>query len=133
MEGMGFKAKKFVVVLGVSIVGLALAYGVAISPHHSFAPAQSAEGLLDRADTLSWMNRWGEAKPLYAQAAILFRQKGHLDEAVYAEVSEIPADESQRSSRPTRSATPCDSTPNTHHPRHARNQLRCQPSAGHMA
>jgi hypothetical protein len=28
MEGMGFKAKKFVVVLGVSIVGLALAYGV---------------------------------------------------------------------------------------------------------
>jgi CHAT domain-containing protein len=95
MEGMSFRASKFVVVFGVGIVGLALAYGVAISPHHSFAPPQSPEGLLDKADSLSWMNRWAEAKPLYAQAATLFRQKELLDKALYAEVSEIPADESQ--------------------------------------
>jgi CHAT domain-containing protein/tetratricopeptide (TPR) repeat protein len=91
---MASATKRIFVVLGTTILGLAVAYGVAISPHHSFAKPESAQGLLDRADSLSWENRWAEARPLYAGAAKLFRQDGEPAKALYAEVSEIPADES---------------------------------------
>ena len=77
-----------------SRLGLVLAYGLTITHKHSFASPQSAQGLLDKADSLSWGNRWAEARPFYAQAANLFHQKGQLTKALYAEVSEIPADES---------------------------------------
>jgi CHAT domain-containing protein len=91
---MAVAVKKVFVALGVATLGLALAYGIAISPKHSFAPAESAQGLLDRADMLSWSNQWVEARPLYAESAKLFRQKGSAAKALYADVSEIPADES---------------------------------------
>ena len=91
---MGSKTKKGLILSSLVVIGLALAYGVTLAPNFSFAPAQSAQGLLDRANTLSWGNRWAEAKPLYAEAAKQFREKGQNDTALYAEISEIPADES---------------------------------------
>ncbi len=91
---MASATKRIFVVLGATVAGLAVAYGIAIQPHHSFASPQSAQGLLDKADALSWENRWAEASPYYADAAKLFRRQGKKEKALYAEVSEIPADES---------------------------------------
>jgi len=91
---MAFATQRTLVVLGSTVLALAAAYVVAISPHHSFAKPESAQGILDRADSLAWNNRWGEARPLYATAAKLFQQQGEGPKALYAEVSEIPADES---------------------------------------
>ena len=86
--------KKIAVVSVSGIAVLLIAYGIAVSPHPSLAPAQSAQGLLDKADALSWTNRWALAQPVYAQAAGLFRQSNEPAKVLYAEVSELPADES---------------------------------------
>jgi CHAT domain-containing protein len=94
---MASTTKSNFVVLGATVVSLAVAYGIAIMPHHSFAPPQSAQGLLDKADSLSWENRWAEARPYYREAAKLFHKEGQPAKALYAEVSEIPADESTSS------------------------------------
>ena len=91
---MAFTAKRTLATFGTVVAALALGYIAAVSPHHSSAAPQSAEGLLDRADSLSWTNRWAEARPLYASAAAFFRKQNQPSKALYAEVSEIPADES---------------------------------------
>ncbi len=90
---METKATYFLAV-GTAAVAFMLAYGVAVGPHYSFAPPQSAQGLLDKADRLAWVNKWAEAKPIYAQGAKLFAQEGQTSKALYAAVSEVPADES---------------------------------------
>ena len=86
--------KKIAAVSVSGIAGLLIAYGIAVAPHPSLAPAQSAQGLLDKADALSWTNRWALAQPVYAQAAGLFRQENLPAKVLYAEASELPADES---------------------------------------
>jgi CHAT domain-containing protein len=86
--------KKTAAVSVVGIAALLIVYGIAVAPHPSLAPPQSAQGLLDKADVLSWTNRWVLARPLYAQAAVLFRKENQPSRALYAEVSELPADES---------------------------------------
>ncbi len=91
---MAPKVKKIFAAVGIVVAGLTLSYIAAISPHHSTAPSQSAQGLLDRADELSWTNRWAEAQPIYARAADLFKMQNQPSKALYAAVSEIPADES---------------------------------------
>lgn len=93
-RGMAFTKKEVFIGIGTAAVGLALAYGIAITPHPSFAPPHSAQNLLDHADALSWDNRWADAKPIYDESAILFRKQGQPSKALYAEVSEMPADES---------------------------------------
>ncbi len=75
----------------VAILGAA--YEFAVTPHHSSASPQSAEGLLDSADTLAWGHRWNEATPLFARAQYLFVKQGNASRALYAEVSRIPANE----------------------------------------
>ena len=55
----------------------------------------SADVLLEHADALSWNSRWGEAKPFYEKAAFLFAAQHRPRKALYATVSEIPADESK--------------------------------------
>lgn len=90
-----FRIGKFVAV--IFAVAAALVTGVyfyAVTPHHSSADPQSARGLLERADILAWNNRWTEATPLYQRAQILFTQQGDAPKALYASVSQIPADES---------------------------------------
>ena len=86
-------AKRSAAVLGITIIVFGGAYYYAITPHHSFAPPESAEGLLDRADTLSWGNKWAEAQPLYARAEKLFASEGKGSKALYAHVSQVPPDE----------------------------------------
>lgn len=88
------RLKKLAIGLGIVTFALGGAYVYTITPHHPFAPPESAQGLLDRADQLSWLNRWAEAEPLYAKAAPLFASQNLPSKALYAEVSEIPADES---------------------------------------
>jgi CHAT domain-containing protein len=85
---------KIVTVFGIAIALLGGAYFYAVTPHHSTAPPDSADGLLDKADTLSWGNRWAEAQPIYAKASQLFRFQNRPSKALYSAVSEIPADES---------------------------------------
>lgn len=70
------------------------AYFYAVTPHHSFASPESAEGLLDRADSLAWGNRWTDAQPLYKNAQHLFAAQKQPSKALYAQVSQIPPDES---------------------------------------
>lgn len=79
---------------GIGTLGIVVAYVIAVIPHPSFAPPHSAQNLLDHADALSWDNRWADAKPLYVESASLFRKQGQPAKALYAEASEIPADES---------------------------------------
>lgn len=91
------RARRIVhVVLGLSIATAALGavYEYAVTPHHSWASPQSAEGIVDRADTLAWGHRWAEAAPLYARAQDLFTKRGDASRALYAEVSRFPANES---------------------------------------
>ena len=88
------RARKFSAVLAISIGCLGAGYFYAITPHHTLAASESAEGLLDRADQLSWGNRWVEARPLYERAAKLFSAKHKTSQELYAKVSEVPADES---------------------------------------
>ena len=88
------RARKFLAVLGISVGCLSGGYFYATRTHLAFSPSESAEGLLDRADQLSWGNRWLEARPLYERAAKLFSAKDNGSLELYARVSEIPADES---------------------------------------
>jgi len=86
-------AKKFAGALGVTFGLTAGAYFFAVSPHHSSAAPESAEGLLDGADTLAWGNRWADAQPLYAKAQRLFEAQNQPSKALYAAVSQLPPDE----------------------------------------
>lgn len=88
------RAKKAAAVLGITFGLAAGAYLYAVSPHHSSAPPESAEGLLDRADALAWNNRWADAQPLYAKAQHLFDAQHRPSKALYAAVSQLPPDES---------------------------------------
>jgi CHAT domain-containing protein len=57
-------------------------------------PPESAQDLLDHADTLAWGNRWADAQPLYKRAEQLLLSQHQLSKALYADVSQIPSDES---------------------------------------
>jgi CHAT domain-containing protein len=80
--------------LGITLLVAGCAYYYAITPHHSSAPPESAEGLLDRADTLAWGNRWADALPLYQKAQQLYTNQHEPSKALYAQVSQIPPNES---------------------------------------
>jgi len=86
--------KKIVAVLGLPLVLTGGVFYYAITPHHTSAPPESAEGVLDTADTLAWGNRWTEAQPLYVRAQRLFEAQHQRTKALYAEVSQIPPNES---------------------------------------
>ena len=81
-------------VIGILLLFAAAAFYYALIPRASSAPSQSAEGLLRRADTLSWGNRWADAEPFYARAEILFACRHEDAKALYARVSQIPPNES---------------------------------------
>ena len=70
-------------------VSVCVWYGV----HRRHTPNLStADGLLRRANDLSWTNQWIEAKPLYQRAEHLLMQQHRDAEALYARVSQVPAD-----------------------------------------
>ncbi len=80
-------------------LGLAFAIG-ALEFHHSLVlhrvsdHPESPEKLLTAADRLAWGNRWVEARSFYSKAEDLFAAQGQVSKALYARVSQIPADES---------------------------------------
>ena len=86
--------KRVAVAFATTVILVGVAYWYAISPHHPSAPPESAEGVLYQADTLSWGNRWEDALPLYRKAQQLFVAQHNSSKALYAEVSQIPPDES---------------------------------------
>jgi hypothetical protein len=88
------RARKIITIFGIAIALVVGTYFYAVTPHHSSAPPDSADGLLDKANTLSWDNRWADAQPIYAKASQLFKLQNRPSKALYAAVSEIPADES---------------------------------------
>jgi CHAT domain-containing protein len=64
----------------------------------------SPEALLERADKMSWLNGWIEAEPLYRQAELQFTQRHQLSKALYARVSQVPANSESSSSLPSQIA-----------------------------
>jgi len=66
--------------------------------------SQAPEALLKRADDLSWLNAWVQAEPLYHQAELKFRSEGNLPRALYARVSEIPAESESSTTIPNQIA-----------------------------
>ena len=86
--------KQIAIASGITVVVFAGAYYYAITPHKPSAPPDSAESLLYQADRLSWGGRWEDALPLYRRAQALFLAQHNLSKALYAEVSQIPPDES---------------------------------------
>jgi CHAT domain-containing protein len=91
---MGRVTKKRLGIVGLNVAALACGYFYAVPPYHSWAAPESAQGSLDKADALSWTNRWAAAAPLYARASALFQNENQPAKALYAEVSEFPVDES---------------------------------------
>lgn len=66
--------------------------------------SQSPEALLKRADDLSWLNSWIRAEPLYRQAELEFLKRHDLSKALYARVSQVPAQSESSSSIPSQIA-----------------------------
>jgi hypothetical protein len=64
----------------------------------------SSEALLEQADEKSWVNNWIAAEPLYRQAELGFIRKHEPSKALYAHVSEIPAESESSISVPAQLA-----------------------------
>ena len=58
----------------------------------------SPEALLEQADKMAWLNSWIEAEPLYRRAELQFTEKHQLSKALYARVSQMPANSESSSS-----------------------------------
>jgi type IV secretory pathway VirB10-like protein len=90
---IGVWARNLLITVGAVLLVCAGLYLCFVTPHHRSAPPESAVGLLDRADMLAWGNRWADARPLYQKAEMAFLKEHRPDRALYAQVSQIPADE----------------------------------------
>ena len=62
------------------------------------------EALLERADKMSWLNSWIAAAPLYHQAELQFIQEHNLSKALYARVSQMPAQSESSTTIPSQIA-----------------------------
>ncbi len=62
------------------------------------------EALLERADKMSWLNSWIAAAPLYHQAELQFIQEHNLSKALYARVSQVPAQSESSTTIPSQIA-----------------------------
>jgi CHAT domain-containing protein len=78
----------------------------------------SPEALLERADEMSWLNSWIQAAPFYHQAEVQFEKSHQLSKALYARVSEMPANSEGATSVPAQIALLRDdlSLPEAHDP-----------------
>lgn len=64
----------------------------------------SPELLLKRADEMSWLNSWIAAAPIYRQAELQFLHEHNLSEALYARVSQMPAQSESSTAIPSQIA-----------------------------
>lgn len=73
--------------------GLFLAVLLGVLGYHVYHRkiSVSPEALLQQADDMSWLNSWIEAEPLYRQVEFEFIREHQPSRALYAHVSEIPA------------------------------------------
>jgi CHAT domain-containing protein len=87
--------------------GLLLAALLSIVGYQVFRrrSSQAPEALLKRADDLSWLNAWVQAEPLYRQAELKFHARGNLPRALYARVSQVPAESESLTAIPNQIAT----------------------------
>jgi CHAT domain-containing protein len=86
--------------------GLLLAALLSIVGYQVFLrTSHSPEALLKRADDLSWLNSWIAAEPLYRQAELGFLEKHNLAKALYARVSQVPAQSESSATLPNQIAT----------------------------
>ncbi len=90
---IGVWARNLLIAACAVSLATAGSYVYFVTPHHSLQSPESAAGLLDRADTLAWGNRWADARPVYKKAETAFLREHRLDKALYAHVSQVPADE----------------------------------------
>ena len=58
---IGVWARNLLITVGAVLLVCAGLYLCFVTPHHRSAPPESAVGLLNRADTLAWGNRWADA------------------------------------------------------------------------
>jgi CHAT domain-containing protein len=86
--------KRMALALLALILVLGCVYYYSVMPHRPRVPAGSAEDMLFRADTLAWNDRWEDAAPLYRRAESQFRAQGNQAKALYANVSQIPPNQS---------------------------------------
>jgi len=85
--------------------GLLLAALLSIVGYQVFLrTSHSPEALLKRADDLSWLNSWIRAEPLYHQAELGFLQRHDLSKALYARVSQVPAQSESSTTLPNQIA-----------------------------
>ena len=66
--------------------------------------SDNADALLRRADKMSWLNSWIAAAPLYRQAEFQFLQRHQPSKALYARVSQMPADSESSTTIPSQIA-----------------------------
>ncbi len=91
-HSQGFKVSASVLLF--AIVTTATICFSHLTARRNTTPPESAQDLLDHADTLAWGNRWADAQPLYNRAGQLFQSQHQLSKALYARVSQVPSDES---------------------------------------
>lgn len=79
---------RFCIAAGLFLAGLLGIVGHQVLRRRS---SHAPDALLRQADDLSWLNSWIQAEPLYRRAENGFLQRHELSKALYAHVSEIPA------------------------------------------
>src|SRR6185437_11134637 len=79
---------KFRIASGLLLAALLSIVGFRYTRRRS---SQSPDALLKQADDLSWLNSWIQAEHLYHRAELGFVQRHELSKALYAHVSQIPA------------------------------------------
>ncbi len=81
------------------VAGLILAALLSVAGYDAFVrTSRSPRAMLERADELSWLNSWIAAAPIYREAEAEFGRRGDSGRALYARVSQIPA-QSESSTR----------------------------------
>jgi hypothetical protein len=86
---------------GLLLAALLSVVGYQVFRRHN---SHAQEALLKRADDLSWLNDWVQAQPLYHQAELEFRAEGNLPRALYARVSQVPAESESSTTIPNQIA-----------------------------
>ncbi len=71
------------------MVVLGCVYFYPITPHLSSAPSESAVGLLERADELSWGKQVGGSAAALCESGHLFEVQNQPSEALYAQVGAL--------------------------------------------
>ncbi len=88
------------------LAGLLLAALLSVIGYRVFLRvSHSPRAMLVKADNLSWLNSWIAAAPIYHDAELGFKERGDSARALYAHVSQIPAQSESSTTIPNQIAT----------------------------